>query len=299
MFRIDNIEVEDTFAELFPAWAGRVIVTAENEKWAMTAARVATGFSSSIMGSPAEAGIEKMVSPEETPDGRTGSVIQIYHRTRRNLRTQMVARMGQCVMTCPTTSAFDGLTEAKRRLRVGRSLRYFGDGFQKRDRYAGRRVWRIPVMEGEFIVEDSFGSLKAFVRGNFLILAKDMKSGLSASEASVNAIHQSAKEVILPFPGGICRSGTKSGSRKYKLTTSTHHLYCPRLRKLVSGSKVPNEVKSIYEIVINGLKLESVKSAMAEGIRAAAGIQGVVGISAVNYGGNLGPFHVYLHEILS
>lgn len=299
MFRIENAEVEDTFAELFPAWAGRVLITAENDKWAMTAARVATGFSSSIIGSPAEAGIEKKMPPEETPDGRTGVMIQIYHRTRRDLRKQMVARIGQCVMTCPTTAAFDGLPHAKRRLTVGRSLRYFGDGFQKRDKYAGRNVWRIPVMEGEFIVENSFGAMKAVVRGNFIILAKDRKSGLKASEAAVNAIHQSAKRVILPFPGGICRSGSKSASRKYKLTTSTHDIYCPRLRKLVPDSKVPSDVKCVYQIVINGLKLESVKSAMAEGIKAAAAVPGAVRISATNYGGKLGPIHIHLREILS
>mgnify|MGYP000035219336 CR=1 FL=1 len=298
MLRYKGVEIEDTFAELFTMWAGRVLITAENERWALTAARVATGFASSIIGSPAEAGIEGTVSPGETPDGRRGVLIQIYNTTRTELKRQMIARIGQCVMTCPTTSAFDALPDAKRRLKVGRSLRLFGDGFQKRDEVAGRRVWRIPVMEGEFIVEDTFGAKKAVAGGNFLILAKDSKSGLQAAEDAVEAIRKNVKGVIMPFPGGICRSGSKVGSLKYKLPASTNHPYCPSLRGIVSESQVPEGVNSVYEIIINGLELEYVKDAMAVGIKAAAEVPGVVRISAGNYGGKFGPMKVHLREIL-
>ena len=147
MLRLNNVEIEDTYAELFNMWVGRVLITAENEKWSRIAAEVATGYASSIIGSPAEAGIEGNADPNETPDGRVGKFIQIYHHTRSELKRQMISRIGQCIMTCPTTAAFDGLPKAKRRLKVGRSLRLFGDGFQKRDELAGRRIWRIPVME--------------------------------------------------------------------------------------------------------------------------------------------------------
>jgi len=298
MSRLDGVEIEDTFAELFEMWTGRVLITAQNEKWALTAARVATGFASSIIGSPAEAGIEGVVSPERAPDGRIGALIQIYHQTRRDLKRQMIERIGQCVMTCPTTAAFDALPNAKRRLKIGRSLRLFGDGFQKRDEIAGRRVWRIPVMEGEFVVEDSFGAKRAVAGGNFLILASDNSSGLSAAEAAVDMINQNVDAVILPFPGGICRSGSKVGSLKYKLRASTNHLYCPRLRKIVSESKITDGVDSVYEIVVNGLDLDSVEKAMAEGIKAAVKTPGVVKISAGNYGGKFGPVQVHLHKIL-
>jgi len=298
MSRLDGVEIEDTFAELFEMWTGRVLITAQNEKWALTAARVATGFASSIIGSPAEAGIEGVDSPERTPDGRIGALIQIYHQTRRDLKRQMIERIGQCIMTCPTTAAFDALPDAKRRLKIGRSLRLFGDGFQKRDEIGGRRVWRIPVMEGEFVVEDSFGAKRAVAGGNFLILASDNSSGLSAAEAAVDMINQSVGAVILPFPGGICRSGSKVGSLKYKLRASTNHLYCPRLRKIVSESKVADGVNSVYEIVVNGLDLDSVEKAMAEGIKAAVKTPGVVKISAGNYGGKFGPVQVHLHKIL-
>jgi len=292
------VKIDDTFAEMFPMWVGRVLITADSEKWALTAANVATGFASSIIMSPAEAGVEGLVSPEETPDGRIGALIQIYHRTRRDLKNQMVLRIGQCIMTCPTTAAFNGLPDAKRKLKVGRSIRLFGDGFQRKSMVGDRKVWKIPVMEGIFIVEDTFGVAQAIAGGNFLILAKDKNSGLKAAEEAVNAIKNNVKGVILPFPGGVCRAGSKAGSLKYKLKASTNHPYCPVIRKLVPESKVPENVKSIYEIVINGLNLEVVKQAMAEGIKAAVKVPGVVKISAGNYGGRLGPYKAYLKEVL-
>lgn len=298
MSRVNGVEIEDTFAELFEMWTGRVLITADDEKWVLTAAQTATGFASSIIGSPAEAGIEGKLPPEKTPDGRNGVLIQIYHRTRRDLKRQLIERIGQCVMTCPTTAAFNALLKAKRWLKIGRSLRLFGDGFQRKDEIAGRTVWRIPVMEGEFIVEEKFGIKKAVVGGNFLILAVDPKSGLAAGEAAVKAIKQNVDGVILPFPGGICRSGTKLGSLKYKLPASTNHLYCPRLSKIVKGSHIPDNVSSVYEIVINGLSLSSVEKAMGKGIEGAVAVPGVVKISAGNYGGKLGPIQVHLHEIL-
>ena len=298
MLRLNGVEIEDTFAELFEMWVGRVLVTAKNEKWALTAANVATGYASSIIGSPAEAGIEGTVSSKETPDGRIGVLIQIWHRTRGDLKKQMIARIGQCVMTCPTTAAFDALPEATRRLKVGRSLRLFGDGFQKKDKIAGRTIWRIPVMEGEFTIESRFGVKKAPAGGNFLILSKDATSGLEAGEKAVEAIRNNACRVILPFPGGVCRSGSKSGSTKYKLSASTNHPFCPTLTGITSDTQVPKGVNSIYEIVMNGLTLSDIEKAMSEGVRAAAKVPGVLKISAGNYGGRLGPIQVHLHKIL-
>ncbi|MEJ2281940.1 MAG: hypothetical protein P8X97_08595, partial [Candidatus Bathyarchaeota archaeon] len=201
--------IEDTFAEMFPMWAGRILITAANEKWALIAARTASGFASSIIMSPAEASVEGLVSAEDTPDGRPGAIIQIYHSSRGELKHQMGLRIGQCIMTCPTTAAFDALPKAKRRIKVGRSLRLFGDGFQKSDEVAGRKVWRIPVMEGEFIVEDDFGIMRAVASGNMLILAKDWQTALKASENAKEAISNKVRGVIMPFPGGLCRAGSK------------------------------------------------------------------------------------------
>lgn len=290
--------IDDTFAEMFRMWVGRILVTADTEEWALTAARTATGFASSIIMSPAEAGIEKVVSASETPDGRPGVIIQIYHTFGYALNAQMVSRIGQCVMTCPTTAAFNAQLETPAKLlRIGKSLSYFGDGFQSRDTFGERKIWRIPVMEGEFIVERRFAVRRGVAGGMFLILAKNKASGLASAEAAVGAIRKT-DEIILPFPGGICRSGSKVGSLKYKLPASTNHLYCPTLRDVVQESKVPPEVSCVYEIVINGLNLKSVKNAMAEGIKAAISIPDVLRISSANYGGKLGPHKAVLKEIL-
>ncbi|MEM3702931.1 MAG: formylmethanofuran--tetrahydromethanopterin N-formyltransferase [Candidatus Bathyarchaeia archaeon] len=293
-----TVKIADTFAEMFPMWAGRVLITADSEKWALTAAEVATGFATSVIMAPAEAGVEGVVPREKTPDGRAGVLIQIYNRNRFDLKNQLILRIGQCIMTCPTTSAFDALPDAKRRLKVGRSLRYFGDGFQKKGIVGNRKVWRIPVMEGEFIVEDSLGAVEAVAGGNFLILARDKNAGLQAAEEAVKAIKSEANKVIMPFPGGVCRSGSKAGSLKYKLKASTNHPFCPTLKKIVTDSQLPEDVNSVYEIVINGLTVEAVKKAMGEGIKAAINIPGVLRVSAGNYGGKLGPYKAFLKEVL-
>ena len=298
-FVLENgTEIEDTFAEMFPMWVGRVLITGDNEKWAMIAATAATGLATSVIMSPAEAGIEKAVPSDKTPDNRVGVLIQIYNRNRFELNAQMILRIGQCIMTCPTVSAFDALPDAKRKLKVGRSIRLFGDGFQKKRLVGERKVWKIPVMEGEFTVEDKFGAAEAVAGGNFLILAKDQASGLHAAEKAVNAIKASETEVILPFPGGICRSGSKAGSLKYKLKASTNHPFCPKLRPLVPDTQVPEDVSCVYEIVINGLTLEAVRKALKQGVVAAASSAGIVKISAGNYGGKLGPYKAFLKEAL-
>jgi len=300
-YRAENgniCEIVDTFAEMFPLWVGRILITADSEKWALTAAAVATGFATSVIMSPAEAGIEGIVPADKTPDNRIGALIQIYNYNRFDLKTQMILRIGQCIMTCPTASAFDAIPNAKRKLKVGRSLRLFGDGFQRKGLVGNRKVWKIPVMEGEFIVEDAFGATQAIAGGMVLILAKDKPSGLLAAEEAVKAIKSNASEVVMPFPGGICRSGSKTGSLKYKLKASTFHSFCPQLKTIVPDSQIPENVNCVYEVVINGLTIEAVKKAMSAGIKAAASTPGVVRISAGNYGGKLGPYKAFLKEAL-
>jgi formylmethanofuran--tetrahydromethanopterin N-formyltransferase len=291
-------KIDDTFAEMFPLWAGRILITADNQKWALTAASVATGFATSVIMAPAEAAIERLVPADQTPDNRPGVFIQIYNRDRFELKHQLLERIGQCIMTCPTTAAFNGLPAAKRKLNVGRSLRYFGDGFQKKTTVGGRKCWKIPVMEGNFIVEDSYGATEAVAGVNFLMLAQDKASGLKAAVEAINAIKAKTTDVIMPFPGGICRSGSKAGSLKYKLKASTYHTYCPTLKTIVTDTQIPEDVNSVYEIVINGLTLDAVKNAVKQGVTAAASTPGVVKISAGNYGGKLGPYKAFLKEAI-
>jgi len=288
--------ISDTFAEMFALWASRILITAENEKWALIAANVTTGFATSVIAS-AEASIERTVPADETPDKRPGILVQIYSRDRFELKHQLMERIGQCVLTCPTTAAFDGLP-GKRKLSVGKSLRYFGDGFQKKALIGGRKCWRIPVMEGDFIVEDLFGAMETVAGGNFMIFAETQDAGLAAAEKAADAIRANVTDVIMPFPGGVCRAGSKAGSLKYKLKASTNHIYCPKLRTLIPDSVVPENVNSVYEVVVNGLTLDAVKNAMREGVTAAASTHGVVKISAGNYGGKLGPFKAYLKDAI-
>jgi len=258
---------------------------------------VTTGFATSVIMAPAEAAIESYVSADRTPDNRPGALVQIYNRDRFELKHQLMERIGQCIMTCPTTAAFNGLT-GKRVLRVGSSLRYFGDGFQKKTMAGGRKCWKIPVMEGNFIVEDGFGAMEAVAGGNFMIFAENQADGLKAAEAAADAIRAKAPDVIMPFPGGVCRAGSKAGSLKYKMKASTNHPYCPTLKTLVPDSVVPENVTSVYEIVMNGLTLDAVKNGMKQGVTAAACQSGIVKISSGNYGGKLGPFKAYLKEAI-
>jgi formylmethanofuran--tetrahydromethanopterin N-formyltransferase len=249
--------------------------------------------------SPAEAGIEGIpVLASKTPDNRPGVNIQIWHRTGREFKNQMLSRIGQCILTCPTTAAFDSLQGAKKKLKIGRAVRLFGDGYQRKETLGDRVVWRIPVMEGEFTIEDKFGVRRGVAGGNFIIMADTASSGLTAAENAVAAI-KSVKGVVTPFPGGICRSGSKVGSNKYKLPASTNHPFCPTLRGVVSDSKVPEGVKSVYEVVLNGIDLASVKAATAKGVKAASEVGGVLKITAVNFGGKLGPYKIQLREALS
>ncbi|MCS7096949.1 MAG: formylmethanofuran--tetrahydromethanopterin N-formyltransferase [Candidatus Methanomethylicia archaeon] len=297
--KLNDVIIEDTFAEAFPMYATRILITAINSHWALISARVATGFGSSVIACPGETGIEALVSSKITPDFRPGVVIQIYHNDPAILKLVTLTRIGQCILTAPTTAAFNGLTKSIRKMSIGKALAKFGDGFEKEDVVGGRKVWRIPVMEGEFVVEDYFGIVKGVAGGNILILAKDVEAGLNAAEKAVKAIRRYVKYVITPFPGGIVRSGSKVGSLKYpKLRATTNHPYCPTLKGVIKDSRLPPEVNSVYEIVINGLRREDVLKAMGIAIKAAASVPGIVKIDAGNYGGRLGPYHLYLKEAL-
>jgi formylmethanofuran--tetrahydromethanopterin N-formyltransferase len=293
----NTVKIQDTFAEMFPLWVGRVLITAQNEKWAQIAASLTTGFATSVIAASAEASIERFVPADQTPDKRPGILIQIYNRDRFELKHQLMERIGQCTLTCPTTSAFNGLP-GKRVLKVGSSLRYFGDGFQKKALVGGRKCWKIPVMEGNFIVEDGFGAQEGIAGGNFMIFAENQEAGLKASEAAAEAIRKNVPDVIMIFPGGVCRAGSKAGSLKYKLKASTNHPYCPTLRTLVPDTVVPEGVNCVYEIVVNGLNLDAIKNAMKQGVTAAACYPGVVKISSGNYGGKLGPFKAFLRDAI-
>jgi formylmethanofuran--tetrahydromethanopterin N-formyltransferase len=296
---INGVEIEQTFAEAFGMTATRVIITAMNMKWARTAATTMTGFATSVIGCGVEAGIERELDPQETPDGRPGVAVLLFAMSGDTLQKQLENRAGQCVLTCPTTALFSGM-DGEQKLNLGKNLRYFGDGYQISKIIDGKRYWRIPVMDGEFLCEEKTARTSAVGGGNFLILAQSQQQALAACEAAIAAM-QPLAGVIMPFPGGIVRSGSKIGSKYKTLIASSNDAYCPTLFGLAQ-SQLSADIRSVMEIVINGLTDTAISQAMRAGIQAvcelgAAG--GIKRVSAGNYGGKLGQFHFHLQEIMA
>lgn len=293
---VNGVLIEDTFAEAFPMRAARIVVTATNLRWAHAAARELTGFATSVIACKCEAAVERELAPGDTPDARPGVSVLLFAMDTESLGKRLVERIGQTVLTCPTTSCYDGLPDEDRRVSPGRALRVFGDGFQASKVVDGQRFWRVPVMDGEFFVQESFGAAKGVGGGNFLILGADGTSTLSAAEAAVDAI-AGTPGVILPFPGGVARSGSKIGSRRYEgLVASTNDAYCPTLRA-VTATALPDDVECVLEIVLDGLTESAIRQAMRAGIDAACR-PGIRAITAGNYGGKLGPHQFPLREIM-
>lgn len=290
--------VVDTFAEAFPMTAARAILTADTREWARIAAQTMTGYATSVIACDAEAGIERPLDETETPDGRPGFSVLIFAFSRDALEKALANRVGQCVMTCPTTACYSGLPAGEKNVSVGGRLRYFGDGWQVSKRIGGRRYWRIPVMDGEFLCEETFGTTKGVAGGNLIVMGSEPGATLRATESAVAAIRQDVRDMILPFPGGIARSGSKVGSKYRGLRASTNTAFTPTLRGVVP-TDMPPGVRCVYEIVIDGLTLESVEKATAIGVRAALDEPSVASVTAGNYGGNLGPFHIRLLDVLA
>jgi formylmethanofuran--tetrahydromethanopterin N-formyltransferase len=297
--RIRDVFIEDTFAEAFGMRAARVIVTAKTMRWAREAATKVTGFATSVIACKVEAAIERELTPAETPDARPGVAALMFTMDADSLGKRLTERIGQTVLTCPTTSCFDGLPDAPDRLPAGRALRVFGDKYQISKMVGGQRYWRVPVMEGECLLQESFGMQKKGVGGgNFLILAEHADAALAAAEAAVKAI-EGTPGIILPFPGGIVRSGSKVGARHYKgMIASTNDAYCPTLRPLAKKTALPEGVNAVLEVVLDGLDAAAIGRAMRAGIDAACR-PGVRAISAGNYGGKLGPYHFHLRQIMA
>ncbi len=293
---LGTTHIDDTFAEAFRMRYARVIVTAHDEHWALAAAREATGYGSSIIACDAEAGIERELSREESPDGRPGLALLFFGFSNDALAAALLKRIGQCVMTCPSTAVYDGLPNADDRAPLGKSLRFFGDGFQKSKQLGGQRYWRIPVMDGEFMCVEDIGLDKGVAGGNIVIQADQHGTVLDAVRRAVDALAP-LPDIITPFPGGAARSGSKVGSRYKALRASTADAFCPTLRGRVESQLHPG-VNHACEIVIDGTNEAVVGAAMATAIRAAAGPD-ILAISAGNYGGKLGKFQYRLHEVLS
>ena len=297
---INGTVIDDGFAEAFPMKATRLIITAHSLTWARHAAVAATGFATSVIACGCEAGIESELTGEQTPDGRPGISVLIFSMSGKELAKQIERRVGQCVLTCPTTAVFAGIAEGEA-IALGKNLRFFGDGWQISKVINGVRYWRIPVMDGEFVAQETTAVVKCVGGGNLLLLCRDTDAALAVAEAAVAAM-KALPNVIMPFPGGVVRSGSKVGSKYATLSASTNDAFCPSLYGLVAKSEITPETRCVMEIVIDGLTEADVGAAMRAGMLAgialgAAG--GLLRISAGNYGGKLGPFHFHLRKLLA
>jgi formylmethanofuran--tetrahydromethanopterin N-formyltransferase len=295
---VNGVSIDDTFAEAFAMRGTRVIITAHTPAWARQAAISMTGFATSVIGCGVEAGIECDLDAALTPDGRPGVSVLLFATSSSELAKQLERRVGQCVLTAPTSAVFSGI-ETGRALPLGKTLRYFGDGHQVSKVIGGRRYWRVPVMDGEFIAEDTAAMSDAIGGGNFLILASGISQALAAAEAAIDAMRQ-VRGAIMPFPGGVVRSGSKVGSKYKALIASTNHAFCPTLRASVESELGP-DIECVLEIVVDGLTERAVRDSMQAGLRAVCALGAAAGVrrlSAGNYGGKLGKFHFPLQALL-
>ena len=293
--KIKSTEIVDTFAEAFKMYGSRIIITAETKEWAMAAAQSITGFATSVIGCKCEAGIETEIPANASPDLRPGVSVLIFAMESESLGKRLMERIGQCVMTCPSTACYNGIDQGNE-ITVGGQLRYFGDGFQISKKIAEKKLWRIPVMDGEFLVDDIFKTKEAVGGGNILILGKDQNTTLKAAKSAVKAMRE-IPNIILPFPNGVVRSGSKVGSKYKALIASTNDAYCPTLSSIVEKTEISKGINSVLEIVIDGLTLNAVEEAMYIGINASIK-PGIKKISAGNYGGGLGQYQIQLHKLL-
>jgi formylmethanofuran--tetrahydromethanopterin N-formyltransferase len=302
MMKYNNVEIDDTYAEAFGAQVSRVLITAATEYYAKVAATEATGFATSVIGCPAEAGIDCFVPTDKTPDGRPGYAIMIVHPNKDKLKEQLIERIGECVLTAPTTAVFnwlpfERLPDKTQEKRIDVKLHFFGDKFEYQAKVGDRNVWAIPIMGGEFTCEEEYGYKKGVAGGNFFVMGETQGSALLGAQAAVDAIAQ-VEGCITPFPGGIVSSGSKVGSKYKFMKASTNEKMAPTLKSKVPDTQLPPNVNAAYEIVIDGVDEATVGKAMAAGIKAACHVPGVVKISAGNYGGKLGPFKFELVKLL-
>lgn len=297
--------VDDTYAEAFRSIYAEILITARDCQWLDHAVAAATGHASSTIMCDCEAGLDHYILPDEdagdetTPDGRPGAVVQFHvPRFRKDrveaLQRALLARICQNVLTCPTTACFNRL-DTDPYYKLGRKVAFFGDGHQFRDVRFGRRVWVVPTLSGEFILDRRFGFTDGLMGGNLWFMGVDVDAALDAAQRAVRAVEQTPG-VIMPFPGGITGSGSKAGSRYSFSIASTYEKFCPTLRdKLGEESAVPEGVGSIMEIIINGCDLATISAATQAAIAASVDTPGLVRISAGNYNGRLGKSFIYLH----
>lgn len=299
--------VEDTYAEAFRSIYAEILITARDLTWVQHAVHAVTGNASSTIMCDCEAGVDRFVGPGTgdfeaypTPDGRPGAIVQFHiPRFRKDrleaLEQSTLQRVSQNVLTCPTASCFN-LIDSEKYFHLGRKVAYFGDGFQKRIERYGRKMWWIPTLGGEFVLDRRLGYADGLMGGNLWFFGENVDAALDAAMLGVNAVRQ-CPGVITTFPGGIAGSGSKAGSRYKFSIASTYENFCPQLRDTPEAHvQLPPGVQSVMEIIMNGHNLQAIHDATQAAIRASVNATGLHSISAGNYGGRLGKSFIYLRH---
>ncbi len=290
-------KIIDTFSECFKMWFSRILITAIDEETVLEAAQSIVGFATSIIMCSAEAGIERIVPAKETPDNRPGIIIQIWTKRSKLMKDELLARISQSAMTAPTTSVFNYLEEGEKNEPVGKLISYFGDGHQKKISKYGRDMWEIPVMDGSFLIDESFNFAKGIAGGLIILVGESTIETLAAAKLAVKKIQDSTAKAITSFPGGICRSGSKIGSKYSFLNESTNHQFCPTLVDKIDNSLVPKNAHCVYEIVINATSEQDLKLAMKHAITAVKDNEKIIQITSSNYNGELGSIKINLKDL--
>jgi len=293
-----ELKIEDTFSECFKMWCSRILITAIDEDMAKAAAQNTVGFATSIIMCSAEAGIEKVLTRENTPDGRPGVIIQIWTKRSSKMKDELLARISQSAMTAPTTSVFNYLDTGEKNESIGKLISYFGDGHQMKKEIFDRNMWEIPVMDGLFLIEENFNFTKGVAGGVLLLIGRTDIDTLAVARIAIKAIKESGAKVITSFPEGICRAGSKIGSKYSFLNESTNHKYCPTLKSIITDSLLPKDANCVYEIVINGITEQEIKIAMKAAIKAIKDDKRIIRITSTNYEGKLGSIQIPLKELI-
>jgi formylmethanofuran--tetrahydromethanopterin N-formyltransferase len=298
-----KVKVEDTYAEAFEGLYCRVIITADDKETLHKAAEDATSTPSVVIGRT-EGGIEKYLGKNETPDKRIGALLQFwskidedkpFEKSLERFEKELSYRIRQDILVKPFTALFDALPKAEGKLDMMERVGHCGDGYEWIEKRFGRQMITVPIMVPDFQIERYPGYSRGVSGANFWIMCKTKKAFYESGRKALEAIGK-VEGVITPFD--VCSAGSKAETKFPLIGPTTNHLYCPSLKKkLGKESRVPEGVRYIPEIVIDGVSLDAVKKAMRGGIEAASRVNGVVRISAGNYDGKLGKYKISLREL--
>ncbi|MHA1273339.1 MAG: formylmethanofuran--tetrahydromethanopterin N-formyltransferase [Promethearchaeota archaeon] len=294
--------IEDTYCEAFEGLCIQLQVTAQDAEFLNRAVNSFTALPSTVFGD-AEGGIVKWLTEDETIDGRLGAIVQLWvtgtgKKAKAKFYEQLGRRIRQGILVVPTTAVFDYFPkDCETKFDVMNNVGHCGDGYEWIVEKFGRNLINVPIMMGyDFLIEREISYDKGVMGGNLWLFCDTVDSGIKVGREAVKIIAE-VDNVCTTFD--VCSAGSKPETNFPEIGPSTNHPYCPTLKDKLPPEefKVPEGVNSIPEIVFNGLTLDAVKEAMYKVIDGIIEMDGLIKISAGNYGGKLGKFKIYLREL--